>query len=278
MNLSDLINRNPPEPWSDGEKIPWHEPDFSRRMLESHLSQDHDWASRRHEIIDLHVGLIAKRSPENARILDLACGPGFYTQRLARCGFKCTGVDFSPASIEYARKQARESELKIEYVLEDIRNFIPKKKFDCVLLSFGEFNVFREDDALGILRKTSKCLKNNGFLLLEVQKFKAVKHIGLAPTAWQANEKGLFSDTPHLCLQEAFWSEKTNTATARHFVIDIAKSSVQKYGSTTKAYTDDEYTNMLHEVGFRKIENLSSSDWPPGKDFEEKLQVFLCRK
>ncbi|EBO1314042.1 class I SAM-dependent methyltransferase, partial [Salmonella enterica] len=31
----------------DEGKIPWDEPAFSQRMLENHLSQDHDWASRR---------------------------------------------------------------------------------------------------------------------------------------------------------------------------------------------------------------------------------------
>ena len=31
-------------------KIPWDEPAFSQRMLENHLSQEHDWASRRREV------------------------------------------------------------------------------------------------------------------------------------------------------------------------------------------------------------------------------------
>ena len=34
MNLEDLINRKcPPEPWEDGDKIPWYDPGFSERML-----------------------------------------------------------------------------------------------------------------------------------------------------------------------------------------------------------------------------------------------------
>ena len=50
MKLPDLVGREPaPDPWTEGEKIPWHEPEFSRRMLEEHLSQHHDAASRRLE-------------------------------------------------------------------------------------------------------------------------------------------------------------------------------------------------------------------------------------
>lgn len=41
-----MINRTKiPEPWSEGEKIPWNEPAFSERMLKEHLSQNHDAAS-----------------------------------------------------------------------------------------------------------------------------------------------------------------------------------------------------------------------------------------
>jgi len=48
MNLLDIIQRRAvPVPWEEGEKIPWHDPDFSRRMLREHLSQTHDLASRR---------------------------------------------------------------------------------------------------------------------------------------------------------------------------------------------------------------------------------------
>jgi len=38
--------------WHGAYKIPWDDPDFSRRMLAEHLSQEHDMASRRVEWID----------------------------------------------------------------------------------------------------------------------------------------------------------------------------------------------------------------------------------
>ena len=55
-SLLDVIRREAaPEPWSEGEKIPWDEPGFSRRMLQEHLSQEHDAASRRIQRIASHV-------------------------------------------------------------------------------------------------------------------------------------------------------------------------------------------------------------------------------
>ena len=59
MTLSEVASRQPPaEPWVEGEKIPWHDPDFSRRMLAEHLTQQHDAASRRFDKIDRHVAWI----------------------------------------------------------------------------------------------------------------------------------------------------------------------------------------------------------------------------
>ena len=89
MNLTDLINRSsPPLPWDEGDNIPWNEPDFSRRMLNEHLSQAHDAASRRFAIIDQHVDWIHNKllAGQSTKILDLCCGPGFYTSRLAKLG------------------------------------------------------------------------------------------------------------------------------------------------------------------------------------------------
>ncbi len=114
MNLLDVVRRTPmPISWEEGDNIPWSDPDFSRRMLAEHLSQAHDAASRRAEIIDRHVDWIHRRwlGTRPARILDLGCGPGLYTSRLARLGHECIGIDYGPASVAYAVQCARRKNL-----------------------------------------------------------------------------------------------------------------------------------------------------------------------
>ena len=123
MNIMQLMKRiETPEPWSEGEKIPWNDPEFSERMLKFHLTQEHDLASRRFEIIDKHVDWIHNKLGEKpSKILDLACGPGLYSNRLTKLGHSCRGIDFGPASIKYAREQAIKEKVEIVYVLGDIR-------------------------------------------------------------------------------------------------------------------------------------------------------------
>ena len=166
MNLLDIVDRQRiPRPWAEGEKIPWDDPEFSKRMLKEHLSQAHDAASRRSEIIDVHVGWIHNHvlKGEPTRVLDIGCGPGLYTQRLARLGHQCTGIDFSPASIAYAREQAERAGLDCKYIQADIRTADFGEGYGLVMFIFGEFNVFRPAEAKDLLIKAHRALVPNGF-------------------------------------------------------------------------------------------------------------------
>lgn len=124
MKISDIVNRPiPAEPWVDGEKIPWNDPDFSRRMLKEHLSQDHNAASRRFEIVHRQVDYIEKLAGDDDRdlkILDLACGPGLHSLDLGRRDHSTLGIDFSPASIGWAKSTASEQSLDCEFFHDDI--------------------------------------------------------------------------------------------------------------------------------------------------------------
>lgn len=261
MDLLPIINRESnPLPWSEGDNIPWHEPGFSSRMLFEHLSQDHNAASRRFEIIDEHVTWIHQKllSREPARILDLGCGPGFYTNRLAKSGHICQGIDYSPASISYARHEAGLSALSSSYVLGDIRTANYGENFDLVLLIYGELNVFRPEDARLILKKANRALLDGGLLLLEVHQFEAIRQRGLAPPKWHTADGGLFSSGPHICLKESFWRPEETTATIWYYVLDVTADEVLRYGQSLLAYTDDQYHEILQEHGFGEVEHFPS--------------------
>ena len=256
LKLMDIFRRQRvPKPWAEGEKIPWNDPYFSRRMLNEHLSQEHDAASRRFEIIDKHVNWIhnqvLKGNP--TRVLDLGCGPGLYTNRLAKLGHRCVGIDFSPASITYAREQAEEAGLDCTYIQQDIRVADYGDEFGLVMSIFGEFNVFRPGEARGILEKAFGALVPNGFLLLEPHTFETVVKIGEQPSSWHSAENGLFSEEPHLYLQENFWDSENNVAIQRYYIIDAASGIVTRHSASTQAYTIEEYRSLLTECGFGEV-------------------------
>jgi len=276
----DIVHRERvPKPWAEGEKIPWNATDFSKRMLCEHLSQAHDAASRRFEIIDKQVEWIQNQVLEGnpTRVLDLGCGPGLYTSRLARLGHRCVGIDFSPASIAYAREQAEEAGLACTYVRQDIRTADYGDGYGLVMMIFGEFNVFRPGEARGILEKAWRALVPNGFLLLEPHTFEAVVKIGEQPSSWYAAEKGLFSDEPHLYLQENFWDAEENVAVQRYYIIDAATGEVVRHAASTQAYTKEEYRSLLAECGFGEVVFYPSLGGSAG-DPEGDLIAILSQK
>lgn len=278
MDLNDIVKRKtPPAPWCSGEKIPWNDPGFSARMLANHLSQEHDWASRRFAVIERQVEWINRQLAGKGRILDLGCGPGFYTHRLAKAGHDCVGVDFSPASIDYAKRRAAEEGMAIEYALEDVRTYQPCGRFDLVMMLFSEFNVFTEQDARRILAKASRVLNDGGMLLIEASTFETVRAQGRLPATWEALESGLFSERPHLYLQEHFWEESSATATTRYTVIDALSAEVAEYGASVKAYADEQYEKMMTQAEFGGIRVLSPKEWPAGEEFTGKFVTYECR-
>ncbi|MEJ2552218.1 MAG: class I SAM-dependent methyltransferase [Anaerolineales bacterium] len=263
MNLIDIIRRQPqPAPWAEGEKIPWNDPEFSQRMLKEHLSQEHDAASRVFEIIDGQVQWIHEHvlAGKPTRILDLGCGPGLYTSRLARLGHKCVGIDFSPASIAYAKQQAQESGLDCAYHLQDIREAEFGEGYGLVMLIYGEFNVFRPEVAREILTRIHRALKPDGYLLLEPHTYEVVVDMGAQPAFWYTAENGLFSDQPYLYLEESMWDGDSQTTIKRYYVIDAVTSEVTRHPETMQAYTDDQYLSTLRTCGFGQVSLEPSFD------------------
>lgn len=256
MNLIDLIQRQAvPIPWAEGEKIPWNEPAFSRRMLHEHLSQSHEAASRRLSTIDAHVAWIhrAVLSGQPSKILDLGCGPGLYSQRLAQLGHTCRGIDFSPASIAYAREQAQAAQLSCTYLEQDLRRADYGAGYDLVMFIFGEFNVFRPAEIRAMLAKAYQALGERGRLLLEVHTFAAVQESGEQPASWYSAQSGLFADYPHLCLTESFWDKEQAVATIRYFIVEGTSGAVTRYASSMQAYTKAQYQGLLNACGFEQV-------------------------
>ncbi len=223
-------------------------------MLQEHLAQEHNLASRRLEVIDRQVGWIHEEILERCptKILELTCGPGLYTNRLAKLGHHCVGIDYAPASIQYAD----ESEgLSCTYRLEDVLKADYGDGYGLVMMNNGQFNVFHRDDASLILGKACASLLFGGFLLLEPQKFATVEDIGRSGSSWYScgDGGGLFSDSPHLCLQESFWNPDAQATTQRFFIVDSETGEVTRHALTTEAYTDEQLREALVQAGFMDI-------------------------
>ncbi len=253
MNLQELIKRtNQPDAFMEDRSIPWDRPDFSARMLKEHLSQTHDMASRRQHIIQnqtqwIHQTILREKP---ANILELGSGPGIYTNLLAGLGHKCTGIDFSPAALEYAQKQAAQTGAHCEYILHDLITAQYGTGFDLVMMLFGDFHAKTKTDALTILKKIAASLKPGGMLLLELIPMNIIKANGQTKPTWSTKTEGIFSPQPHIILNDYHWDEEKKTAVSQYYILDPVTATIETYANQLQAYTPEELTALLTETGF----------------------------
>ena len=98
--------------------------------------------------------------------LDIGCGGGLLSERIARLGASVTGIDITENSIEIAKIHAFNSGLNINYIKTDISSFIKinsPKQFDLIIASEV---VEHLDNRNLFFKEISKLLKNEGILIM----------------------------------------------------------------------------------------------------------------
>lgn len=106
---------------------------------------------------------------EGQDVLDLACGPGRHAIALGSRGFRVTGVDRSPFLLAKAEDRAKEQGVEVEWVLQDMREFVRADSYDLAINMFTSFGFFDEkSDDLMVLRNMHRSLREDGALVIDV--------------------------------------------------------------------------------------------------------------
>ncbi len=250
----------PPVPWRDAGQIPWHDRDFSQRMLRVHLDQSTHMASRTLEVVNQHVRwlwrLLVNELPAGTQphphVLDLGCGPGLYCHELARRGGQATGCDFAPAPVAYARRISEAEGLDCRFLAVDLTDLpagftADVGPVDAITFWFGEIHSFPPQVLRRMLHQILPCLRPRGLFLVEFQPF------GLFPRhhnqEWQACRSSVFCDEPHLWLKEYHWDETTQVEIQVHWIIAATTGELTRYSQCHQAYRDEDLARLLAEVG-----------------------------
>jgi SAM-dependent methyltransferase len=110
-------------------------------------------------------------------ILDLGCGTGNHSLRLAKRGYDVTGVDRSNEMLDLARAKADQKKIHCEFFQSNLREFDNHKKYDAIIMMFAVLGYQQEnDDVLAALKTVSKHLKKGGVFICDVWYGPAVLH------------------------------------------------------------------------------------------------------
>ena len=105
---------------------------------------------------------LVRRLPENAKVLDAGCGAGLPISRMLSKKFEVTGVDFSEAQIELAKKNMPNA----TFICQDMTKLdFPENTFDGICSYYAIIHIPREEHQ-ALLANFHKMLKPAGLALL----------------------------------------------------------------------------------------------------------------
>ena len=196
----------------------WTDEYTSKQMLSFHLNSDVDASSRKLSFINRSADWIISQFDirEGKSVIDFGCGPGLYTERLARTNATITGIDFSKNSIEYAKNRARDERLHINYIHQNYLEFTSSEKYDLIIMIYCDFCVLNPKQRKSLLEKFRTLIKPDGSILLDVSSLKAFD---------RTTEKALYRINP----ENNFWSKEKNHEFLNIFKYDAEKVTLDKY-------------------------------------------------
>ncbi|MBN1174949.1 MAG: class I SAM-dependent methyltransferase [Micromonosporaceae bacterium] len=196
----------------------WADPHISEHMLSCHLDGSSNTASRTTDFIDRCVGWLTGPMDigTGSRVLDLGCGPGLYSNRLAALGADVTGVDFSARSIDHARGTAPGGPRQPTYLHGDYLDVAIPGTFDVALMICCDFCALSPEQRGGLLARLRTLLGDGGRFIVDVY--------GLA---WMAAHEERRSFTANPC--GGFWSPEAYFEFVNSFVYESERVTLDKY-------------------------------------------------
>jgi ubiquinone/menaquinone biosynthesis C-methylase UbiE len=122
--------------------------------------------------------------PPGSRILDVPCGTGRISRRLAAAGYDVTGVDVSAPFVALAEAEAIGPTGLVSYVRGDMRQLPVSGPFDAVVCWFTSFGYHNDVDCRRVLAEFHRVLRPGGTVLIETMHHDGVvRHFTAAPDA-----------------------------------------------------------------------------------------------
>ncbi|RUW19885.1 class I SAM-dependent methyltransferase [Mesorhizobium sp. M1E.F.Ca.ET.041.01.1.1] len=193
---------------------------------------------------------------EGSSVLELGCGYGRISNRLAEKGARVTGLDMSAILLKKAEADATERRVAVEYILGDMRSLPWRDRFDAAFLWYTTFGYFDEADNERVLHEAASSLRKGGRLLIDqLNRFAVLRDKSPTHDIVQHNDDLRIDITNYDALADR---QNTERIVVRNGCVRRTRLSVRHYGFS-------EYVRMLRSAGFETVKayGLEGGDFTP---------------
>jgi SAM-dependent methyltransferase len=190
---------------------------------------------------DLLVDQIQPASTD--KILDLMCGYGRHSLELAARGIAVRAIDNEEAYVEELKREAEEKGLAVEAYAGDVLEADFGTGFKAAVCMGNSFAFFNKEEALKLLKLTSKALADNGIFIIGSWMVAEIAFRHFREKEWREVDeyKYLLSHTYHP-IPSRIESEHT---------IISNDGSVEVIQGVEHIYSFTELEMMFNEAGFK---------------------------
>lgn len=235
---------------------------YDQLMIDAPYDQ---WATFTQDVID--------RSGKNINtIIDLGCGTGEITTRLAQSGYQLSGVDYSSDMLTYAEAKASAVNQSIKWIHQDLRELSGFENMDAAISYCDVVNYLTSENDLRLaFNRIEASLKPGGLFIFDVHSLKYVKE--------KLINRVFTEVTDDVCY---IWNceQGDETGEMYHDLTFFSSDGSLKYDRFEeyhhqKTYSVEFYSQLLIECGFEKP--IVYRDFSLKNEFssEEAERIFI---
>lgn len=211
---------------------------------------------------------------QDGPLLDLACGSGALTLRLASAGFDMIGLDLSEAMLSQAQMAAQDQQLSLPFIQGDMRDLSALTRVAGVLCSLDALCYLPYlEDVLMVFEQVYDLLDEGAYFLFDVHSTYKMEeifysyHYNYAAEDWVFTWESFQADEEYSVIHQLDLFNKEDDG------------SYQRLSRNVYQWTHpyERYLQLLKHVGFQDI-NISS-DFGKSDDLSQAERwFFACQK
>lgn len=219
--------------------------------------------------------LLTRYGKSRGLLLDLACGTGSVSVRLAKKGYEVIGVDLSPEMLSEAQNKAYSAGQNILFLCQDMTKLDLYGTVDAAVCTLdGLCHLPDEESVFAALQKVSLFMNPGGVFLFDVNS--VYKH-----RAVLGNNTFVYDTDDVYCVwQNTLLSDGVTVQMDLDFfepTSDEGDYVRQSERFTERAYPRETLENLLKKAGFTVLDVFDGYSGMPAHDTSERL-LFAVRK